>query len=64
MYAFGVLLWEMLAGCRAWASMKHAQVRACLLGSRLRMQLPCHVCAGMRHLHASCDSVPPRPRFC
>ena len=26
MYAFGVLLWEMMAGCRAWASMKHAQV--------------------------------------
>eukprot|EP00884_Botryococcus_braunii_P002388 jgi/Botrbrau1/1214/Bobra.0163s0022.1 len=26
MYAFGIIMWEMFNGCRAWASMTHAQV--------------------------------------
>lgn len=27
-YSFGVVLWELLAGSRAWAGMNHAQVGA------------------------------------
>lgn len=26
MYAWGVLLWEMLTGMRAWAGLQHAQI--------------------------------------
>lgn len=28
-YAFGVLIWEMTTGVRAWAGMSHTQVRRC-----------------------------------
>ena len=30
-YAFGVLLWEMLTSSRAWAGMPHAQI-VCMVG--------------------------------
>lgn len=51
-YAFGVLLWEMLAGCRAWASMKHAQVRTCLAWKAQHMQAVLQVFIACR-LHAA-----------
>jgi predicted component of type VI protein secretion system len=37
-YSFGVVLWELLAGSRAWAGLNHAQVRP-RAAARLRSAL-------------------------
>jgi hypothetical protein len=37
-YSFGVVLWELLAGSRAWAGLNHAQVRL-WAAARLRRAL-------------------------
>ena len=65
MYAFGVLLWEMVAGCRAWASMKHAQVMHCIVVERKSLQFPAHAPQPYRALAQQCLSYTPseRPSF-
>ncbi len=39
MYAFGVLMWEIFHGKRAWEGLNHAQVPSLSLASRF-LQLP------------------------
>ena len=65
MYAFGVLLWEMMAGCRAWASMKHAQIMHSIVVERKSLQFPAHTPEPYRALAQQCLSYTPseRPSF-
>ncbi|KAK9915620.1 hypothetical protein WJX75_001643 [Coccomyxa subellipsoidea] len=64
-YAFGVLLWEMMAGCRAWASMKHAQVMHCIVVEQRSLVFPPHTPADYAHFAMRCLSheASERPTF-
>ena len=64
-YAFGVLLWEMMAGCRAWASMKHAQVMHCIVVEQRSLVFPPHAPADYAAFAERCLSHEPdkRPSF-
>ena len=64
-YAFGVLMWEMMAGCRAWASMKHAQIMHSIVVERKALQFPAHTPPAYKALAQRCLSYTPneRPTF-
>ena len=51
MYAFGVVLWELLASKRAWPSLSHAQVQRLSARSRQHAQHACvtQACTGCAH---------------
>ena len=65
MYSFGVLLWEMMAGCRAWASMKHAQIMHSIVVDRKALRFPPYTPLAYRALAQRCLSHEPsaRPSF-
>jgi len=65
LYAFGVLLWEMMAGCRAWASMKHAQIMHCIVVEQKTLQFPAYTPPAYKELAQRCLSYTPaeRPSF-
>ncbi len=64
-YAFGVLLWEMIAGCRAWASMKHAQVMHCVVVEKTALKFPSYTPGNYGAFARRCLSHDPdeRPSF-
>ena len=64
-YAFGVLMWEMMAGCRAWASMKHAQIMHSIVVERKALKFPAHTPPAYEALAQRCLSYTPadRPGF-
>lgn len=64
-YAFGVLLWEMIAGCRAWASMKHAQVMHNIVVEHRSLKFPSYTPADYLRLAQRCLSheASMRPTF-
>ncbi|CAL8470312.1 g9854 [Coccomyxa elongata] len=61
-YAFGVLLWEMMSGCRAWASMKHAQVMHCIVVEQRSLVFPSHTPDNYRRFAQRCLSHNPKER--
>ena len=61
-YAFGVLMWEMIAGCRAWASMKHAQIMHSIVVDRKALQFPDHTPPAYKALAQRCLSYTPDER--
>lgn len=61
-YAFGVLLWEMMSGCRAWASMKHAQVMHCIVVEQRSLVFPPHTPDNYRRFAQQCLSHNPKER--
>jgi hypothetical protein len=64
-YAFGVLMWEMMAGCRAWASMKHAQIMHSVVVERRSLVFPVATPEPYQELAQRCLSHTPanRPNF-
>jgi hypothetical protein len=64
-YSFGVLLWEMMAGCRAWASMKHAQIMHTIVVEQRSLKFPAYTPPDYLALAQQCLSheASQRPAF-
>ncbi|KAK9827953.1 hypothetical protein WJX81_000153 [Elliptochloris bilobata] len=61
-WSFGILLWEMVAGCRAWASMTHAQVIHAVIVERTALVWPSAAPAAYVALGQRCLAREPRDR--
>ena len=64
-WSFGVLLWEMWHGCRAWASLNHAQVINAVAVAHEQLRFDAAAPRGIVELAAACMSRFPneRPTF-
>ena len=64
-YAFGVLLWEMLTGTRAWAGMNHAGIICQVAVMGRELEIPKGLPPQLEQLLISCLSRSPakRPSF-
>eukprot|EP00877_Chromochloris_zofingiensis_P005332 jgi/Chrzof1/147/Cz01g05040.t1 len=64
-YAFGVLLWEMCTGSRAWAGLHHAAIICQVACLKRGLQLPDGLPAELRRLLGTCLAPDPvsRPTF-
>ena len=61
-YAFGVLLWEMYNGQRAWAGLLFAQLSYAMFVEKRSLQFPEDTPEGFRTLALSCMSTLPADR--
>lgn len=61
-YAWGVLLWEMLTGSRAWAGMTHAEVLAAVGSGRQQLWVPPGLPPVLRELLVGCLARQPEDR--
>ena len=66
MYSFGVLLWEMLTGTRAYAGMTHAQIVVAVVAKRQALSFPETLAAPpvLLNLTLSCMAHNPEQRPC
>lgn len=64
-YAFGVLLWEMLTGTRAWAGMRHAAIICQVAVLKRGLQTPQGLPDVLKDVLEGCLAVDPaaRPSF-
>jgi hypothetical protein len=64
-YAFGVLLWQMLCGCRAWAGMSHAAVVRAVCHEKRHLEFPPDAPEGYVSLAQACmdHNAGARPTF-
>lgn len=64
-YAYGVVLWEIVSHTRAWAGMLHAQIMYAVAMRKLKLEFPAATHEGYAALALDCMAYNPndRPNF-
>ena len=62
MYSFGVLLWEMICGRRAWGGLNNFQIVYALTMNNEALQLPGSIPQGISSLAQKCLDHQPQQR--